>query len=206
MRFPLDSARRWAVPIAIAAVLIAVVVFWPRSQRETGKGGGIWTCSMHPQIRMDHFDRCPICGMDLVPVTNGGGEQALPADQLRLSEDAERMARVATTPVARRLLLHEIRTVGRIDFDETRMKQIASRVDGRVDQVFADFPGTRVKEGDHLVSIYSPSLVSTQEEFLLASRRQQEQRNVLPNAPDLAASARRRLQLWGLTDQQLDEI
>lgn len=206
MRFPLDSARRWAVPIAIAAVLIAVVVFWPRSQRQTGKGGGIWTCSMHPQIRMDHFDRCPICGMDLTPVTGEAAGVELARDQLQLSEHGQQMARVATTPVEKRLLLHEIRTVGRIDFDETRMKQIASRVDGRVDQVFADFPGTRVKEGDHLVSIYSPSLVSTQEEFLLASRRQQEQRNILPNAPDLAASARRRLQLWGLTDQQLDEI
>ncbi|HUE75146.1 MAG TPA: efflux RND transporter periplasmic adaptor subunit [Pirellulaceae bacterium] len=206
MRIAFDSARRWGIPLAIAAVLIAVVVFWPRSQREAGKGGGIWTCSMHPQIRMDHFDRCPICGMDLVPVANGDGEQQLPPDQLKLSEHAQQMARVATTAVARRLLLHEIRTVGRIDFDETRMKQIASRVDGRVDQVFADFPGTKVKEADHLVSIYSPNLVSTQEEFLLASRRQQEQRAILPNAPDLAASARRRLKLWGLTDQQLDDI
>jgi Cu(I)/Ag(I) efflux system membrane fusion protein len=207
MRFAFDSARRWGIPLAIAAVLIAVVVFWPRSQRETGKGGGIWTCSMHPQIRMDHFDRCPICGMDLTPVAADiAGGKELGTDHLRLTEHAQQMARVATTQVAKRLLLHEIRTVGRIDFDETRMKQIASRVDGRVDQVFADFPGTKVKENDHLVSIYSPDLVSTQEEFLLASRRQQEQRSLLPNAPDLAASARRRLKLWGLTDQQLDDI
>ncbi len=207
MRFTIDSLRHWGIPLAIAAVLIAVVVFWPRSQRETGQTGGIWTCSMHPQIRMDHFDRCPICGMDLVPVTNGdGSEKQLAADHLQLSEHAQQMARVATTPVEKRLLLHEIRTVGRIDFDETRMKQIASRVDGRVDQVFADFPGTKVQEGHHLVSIYSPNLVSTQEEFLLFSRRQQEQRTILPNAPDLAASARRRLALWGLTDQQLDDL
>src|SRR5687767_14194226 len=145
MRFAFDSARRWGVPLAIAAVLIAVVVFWPRSQRETGKGGGIWTCSMHPQIRMDHFDRCPICGMDLTPVTGEEPGAKLGPDQLRLSDHGQQMARVATTPVARGLLLHEIGTVGRIDFDETRMKQIASRVDGRVDQVFADFRGTRVK-------------------------------------------------------------
>lgn len=162
---------------------------------------------MHPQIRLDHFDRCPICGMDLVPVVQRQslGSESGP-DQLTLGPHERQMASVGTTTLEMRTLFREIRTVGRIDFDETRRAQIASRVDGRVDQVFADFPGTLVKKGDHLVSIYSPELFSTQEEFLLASRREKDQKSRPANSPSLAASARRRLRLWGISDQQIDTI
>jgi len=214
IRFPVAWLKSWGIPLAlIAAATCAVIVFWPRREANTA-GGGIWTCSMHPPIRMDHPGRCPICGMDLIPVKEVKAETKTGQDEhagqfparLELSEHARMMARVGTTKVQRRPLFHELRTVGKIDFDETRMKQIASRIKGRVDQVFADFPGTQVKQGDHLVSIYSPDLVSTQEEFLSAARREQGQRNVLPNLPSLSQSARRRLQLWGITDEQIDDI
>lgn len=207
MRINLSAVVRWALPVLVIGGLIGGVILWrPGSQAGGGKGG-VWTCSMHPQIRMDHFDRCPLCGMDLVPVTSTEGEgAALSRDHLQLGEHARQMARVGTTKIDERPLFREIRTVGKIDFDETRMAQIASRVEGRVEQVFADFPGTVVKKGDHLVSIYSPDLVSTQEEFLVASRREQEQKAILANVPSLAASARRRLRLWGISDEQISEI
>ncbi|NUQ62167.1 MAG: efflux RND transporter periplasmic adaptor subunit [Pirellulales bacterium] len=167
----------------------------------------VWTCSMHPQIRMDHFDICPLCGMDLTPVVeDAGGDQ--PATQLRLSEQARRMARVATAEVKRQRLFKELRTVGRVELDETRTAKIAAWIDGRVDKVYADFPGTPVRKGEHLVSIYSPELVSAQEEYLTAYRREQElrQNSRLASAVSLSASARKRLQLWGITDAQLDEL
>ncbi len=169
----------------------------------------VWTCSMHPQIRVDHKDRCPLCGMDLVPVqSNGGGAGEGPVEPLSLSPYAQMMARVATTPVRPQELFKDIRTVGRVELDETRVAHIASRVEGRVDQVFADFPGTIVKQGEHLGRIYSPQLVITQEEYLIAVRAEQERQKLGGREFSLTSSATalRRLERWGLSQQQLDEL
>lgn len=166
-----------------------------------------WTCSMHPQIVMDHPGKCPICGMDLEPV---GGSEAVeqPADTLTLSGHARKMAAVATTPVRRLKLSKELRTVGKVEMDQTRVAEIAAWVSGRVDRVFADFPGTPVRKGEHLVAIYSPDLLSTQEEFLLGIRRERGQQESGGSGPEFALSAasRRRLQLWGITEQQIDQL
>lgn len=206
MRIVYATLRRWALPVAIIAAGIVAIAFWPRGDRSQAGGGGIWSCSMHPQVRMDHFDVCPICGMDLTPVGQAADAGEFDPEQMQLGEHARQMARVETASIEPRLLFREIRTVGKIDFDETRMAQIASRVNGRVDQVFADFPGTVVKQGDHLVKIYSPDLVSTQEEYLAATRREQRIEGAPTGIASLAASARRRLALWGISEEQLEQI
>jgi Cu(I)/Ag(I) efflux system membrane fusion protein len=199
----------------VLGVLVTLMVVGTQGGGQATKAGQAgaaqkWICSMHPQIVMDHPDKCPLCGMDLEPVGGSGGAEGAEesADTLTLSEHARKMATVATSPVRRLKLFKELRTVGKVELDETRAAHIAARVDGRVDQVFADFPGTPVRKGEHLVSIYSPDLFSTQEELLLAHRREQAQKR--PDGPDLlpslAASSRRRLLLWGVTDQQIDEM
>lgn len=175
-------------------------------------GAKIWTCSMHPQIRMNRPGRCPICGMELVPIETmqkkAEDDSGHIAEHLTLSEHARQMARVETAEIAERELFKEIRTVGKIELDETQVAHISARVDGRVDEVFASFPGTLVKQGDHLVSIYSPNLLTTQEEFLLSYRREQAQQKTpgLDIGISLSASSRRRLELWGITKEQLDEL
>ncbi len=107
----------------------------------------VWTCSMHPQIRMNRPGRCPICGMELVPVATTQdmvvGDYGGLTEHLSLSEHARQMARVETVPIEERELFKEIRTVGKVDFDETGVAHIAAWVDGRVDEVFANFPGSR---------------------------------------------------------------
>lgn len=179
----------------------------PTAAAQTAAPAKVWTCSMHPQIRMDHPGLCPLCGMDLTPVEEES-EVGDGAVHLTLSKRARTMAKVNTAEVGYRELFKEIRTVGKVEMDETRVSNITSRVAGRVDEVFANFPGTPVRKGEHLVSIYSPELVSTQQEFVNAYRREQDRKQA--NRPDyglnLAAGARKRLQLWGLTDQQLDEL
>ena len=109
-----------------------------------------------------------------------------------------------TTEVLARELTKDLRTVGRIEFDETRVAYIASRINGRVEKVFADFPGTMVRQGEHLVEIYSPDLLSTQQEFLTALRGE---RSTGPNGgQSLSSAARRRLLLWGITEEQIDAL
>jgi Cu(I)/Ag(I) efflux system membrane fusion protein len=150
---------------------------------------------MHPQIRLTKPGNCPICGMPLIPASQLKSEQ----------ERVERQAGLETEKVAFRTLHKEIRTVGKLDYNERRVKLITARIDGRVDRVYVDFTGIQVKAGDHLVDLYSPNLVSTQEELLLATRREQEGTGA-GGMPSLAASARRRLLLWGITEEQVAEL
>lgn len=201
--------------IALAVLILVAVaslIFSGRSDAVIDSGK-IWTCSMHPQIRMDHAGRCPICGMDLVPLAKESEKTAdVPAlgnagHHLSLSQHAREMATVETVTVEPRELFKELRTVGKVEFDETTMAYITARIAGRVDEVFADFPGTIVNPGDHLVSIYSPDLFATQNEFLASYRRGRPLSGTGTSGVDaLAESSRRRLELWGITPEQVDEL
>jgi Cu(I)/Ag(I) efflux system membrane fusion protein len=149
--------------------------------------------------------------MELIPVQTAGprasAAEQQPVEHMSLSARARAMARIETAELGERELFKEIRTVGRIELDETRVEHIAARVAGRVDEVFASFPGTPVKPNDHLVRIYSPDLLATQEEFLLNLRREREAKTSgLPAGFSLTASSRRRLELWGITAEQVDEL
>jgi len=126
-----------------------------------------WTCSMHPQIQQPNSGQCPICGMDLIPLADNTDEQLGPRE-LKLSENAQKLANIQTATVRRQPVSVELRLSGKLFTDETRVKYIAARVPGRIDRLFVDYQGTRVRKGDHLVQLYSPRLISAQEEFLQA--------------------------------------
>ena len=94
----------------------------------------IWTCSMHPQIQLPEPGQCPICGMDLIPASQGGDEGG--PWELTLSPHAKKLAGIETTPVQRSSIAHEIRMVGKVDYDEKRVGDITAWVSGRVDRLF----------------------------------------------------------------------
>ena len=157
-----------------------------------------WTCSMHPQVRLPKPGTCPICSMPLVPAASPASTNEGSGSMLELSEHARAMASVETVPVQRRRMLREIRVVGKVQYNETTLANITTRVEGYVERLFVDYTGIEVKPGDHLVEIYSPDLVLAQQELLIALDSQR-------NAP-LVASAKRRLLLWGLTPEQVDDL
>jgi len=131
--------------------------------------------------------------------------------QISLSERARRLAELATEPVIQRYLTKRIRTVGKVTYDETRHKMVSAWTSGRIDRLFADFTGMVVSKGDHLVEIYSPELISAQEELLQAVRSFEEMRGDSLDSSrhpveELAASAQRKLELLGVTDEQIDEL
>jgi Cu(I)/Ag(I) efflux system membrane fusion protein len=164
--------------------------------------GEIWTCSMHPQIRQPKPGKCPICGMDLIPVAKDSAAGADQPRQVTLSPAARRLAEVAVAPVERRNVAIEIRLAGKVRFDETLLAYISPRVPGRIDRLYANFVGMPVKAGDHLADMYSPELVSAQQELLQAL-----QSSVGGGASgSLLNAARERLRLWGLTPEQIAEI
>ena len=173
------------------------------------KTAEVWTCSMHPQIRQPEPGRCPICGMDLIPVSTGDEEERLGPREIRLSPNARKLAGISVTPVVRRHVSAEIRMVGKVAYDETRLAYITSRVPGRLDRLYVDYTGIRVKEGDHLIYLYSPELFAAQEE-LIQSLKAVEELTHHPGAEPAAArtlkAARKKLELLGLARSQIEEI
>ena len=181
------------------------------SEGEADADGGeptLWTCPMHPQIKLPEFGACPICGMDLVEMTGAGDDSPR---QLVMSPASKELARIVSAPVRRKNVTRPVRMVGKVDYDETAVRTISAWVAGRIDRLYVDYTGVRVTEGDHLVWLYSPDLLTAQEELLSAKARVgatagESSEFLASSNVDAYTSAREKLLLWGLTEEQVAEI
>ncbi len=215
--------------LGLALVLIAAAVVWggctdgPPDQGDAASNGaaGIdyWTCTMHPSVKMQQPGTCPICSMDLEHVQRGGpaigdepGEAAESGSSMfRVDPIRQQLIGVRLEPVVTRSLDRSITTVGTVELDETRITHVHTKYRGWISQVFVNYTWQHVKKGDPLFSLYSPELVATQEEFLLAQRAQRTLgdhplEEVAMGAHSLLGAARRRLQLWDITEEQLERL
>ncbi|MEX1096946.1 MAG: efflux RND transporter periplasmic adaptor subunit [Planctomycetales bacterium] len=181
--------------IAIGALLVVLGV-WSPQRRQVEVSDETWTCSMHPQVRMPQPGRCPICGMTLVPLSQLATEQARMKQQAGLE----------TEPVQHRELFKEIRTVGKLDYNERRVALITARVAGRVDRVYADFTGITVKRNDHLVDIYSPDLYTAQAELRAALEMSERPGGDRRFASASLEASRTKLRLLGILPEQIARI
>ena len=189
--------------IGVAALALAATLISQKSptaasvpSSSAAPEGEVWTCSMHPQIRLPKPGKCPICSMPLIRVGGDTKSSATEEPMLQLSEHARAMASVETVPVERRRLSHELRAVGKVQYNETALATVTSRVDGYIERLFVDFTGIEVREGDHLVEIWSPDLFIAQEELF----------SELRSATNPRLGAKLKLQRLGLTPQQVDEL
>jgi len=164
---------------------------------------------MHPQIRQPRQGKCPICFMDLISVTSEDGDVG--ERQISFSQAAVKLMEIETAPVERKFVEAEIRMTGKVDYDETRVKNITAWVPGRIDRLYVDFTGITVSRGDHMVDLYSPELISAQAELLQALKAADNVRTTtseLVTRTTLATleAAREKLKLLGLNDGQIGEI
>ena len=162
-----------------------------------------WTCVMHPTVKMPELGSCPVCKMDLIPIYEGSG--------LELTEQQKELIPVRTEPVAFREVSREIRTVGVLDYNETRMAYASTRISGWIEDLHIDFTGIKVRKGDELLSIYSPELVTAQEEYLTALKSIEELRNteyaeLRRSVEQTVTAAKSKLELYGLTLAQIEDI
>lgn len=164
-----------------------------------------WTCSMHPQIKLPKPGKCPICFMDLIRLDNGGGDDAV--REITIGPYAAKLMELETVSVARQFGRAEIRMVGKIDFDETRISTISAWIPGRVDRLFVDYTGIPIKRGDHLAEYYSPELLGAQAELLQAIRAMNKaQPELRATSKQTVDAVREKLRLWGFTTAQIAEI
>ena len=169
-----------------------------------------WTCAMHPQIRLPKPERCPICGMKLIPVMEEKKKE-MRKWKLTLSKTAQKLAEVEISPVERRRVYVRLRIYARLVPDETRVAYITSWIHGRIDKLYVNFTGAHVKKGQPLLYIYSPELLSAQSELIQAYRAYKELKKkgssyLKKLTYKTFISAKEKLRLWGITDRQIREI
>ncbi|MCI0738710.1 MAG: efflux RND transporter periplasmic adaptor subunit [Gemmataceae bacterium] len=192
---------KFAMPFVLVVGFVLAAIYWSRTDSDDRAQAGDWTCSMHPQIRRPKPGQCPICGMDLVPASQAAKEK----------ERIEKRAGILTEPVKRRELSKELRTVGKLDYNERQTAYITARIAGRVDEVHADSTGIPVKKGHHLVDIYSPDLYVAQTELVRAlDAYNTAKKNTAAFDKGFAETtleaARLKLKLLGILPEQIQEI
>jgi len=157
-----------------------------------------YTCSMHPQIRQNEPGQCPICGMALTPVTNKTNGDPNPY-VMEMTPEAIALANVQTSLVKVGSGEGTRTLTGKIDIDEQQVKRLTANFAGRIDELFVNFTGQEVQQGQKLATLYSPDLVNAQKELLETAKIKESQ-------PALYQAAREKLRLWNIGDRQIVAI
>ena len=163
------------------------------------EGEIIWTCSMHPQIKMDKPGQCPICGMDLIPLDDEMNEEASDPNEIQMSEAAIKLAEIQTTIVQKGQAKRTVYLLGTIKPDERNIAELTARFGGRIEKLNINFTGQNVRKGDKLATIYSPELISAQRELIEALKYKETN-------PGFYKAARTKLTLWDLTEEQINDL
>lgn len=172
-----------------------------------------WQDPMHPAYTSDKPGKAPDCGMDLVPIYENaaGAASNLPEGAFQISSEKQQLIGVTYTEVSSGPTSKTVRAVARLAYDETKTVRIHPKVEGWIEDVYVDFIGKKVQKGQPLISIYSPDLVSTQQEYLLAIKGRSELsespfKEAAIGSQSLYEAARRRLELFDITDQQIKDL
>lgn len=183
----------------------------PAPKDASGRKVLYWYDPMVPGSKFDKPGKSPFMDMQLVPKyaeEEGGASES--AAKVGLSPEAIRATGVAVVPVENARVSPEIRAVGTIETDETKLVRVAARVAGRIERLYANFTGQRVAAGAPLYELYSPDLVATQREYLLALENRKKLAEGTPDAirsaDDLVSAARERLRLWGIDSSQIGAL
>jgi membrane fusion protein, copper/silver efflux system len=168
-----------------------------------------WYDPMHPHYKADKPGKAPDCGMDLVPKYADDSPTA--PGSLTISPDKQQLIGVRTAEVTRESLVRDVDMNGQILIDESKISHVHVKVTGFIDKVFVDYIGETVTKGQPLFTLYSPDLVATQDEYLIAKRGEQslgssDFKEVAQGSESLLRSARERLKLWDIDDAQIKKL
>jgi RND family efflux transporter, MFP subunit len=205
----MKNINKTTVIIAISTLVIGLLFGWlifgrsnePQADEHnhstTAESETIWTCSMHPQIRQNEPGDCPLCGMDLIPLESTDGE--LDPLAVSMSPTAMQLAQVQTMVVDKGKTNKSIRLNGKVQADERLLFTQSSHIPGRIEKLSVNFTGEFITQGQVIAYVYSPELVTAQEELFEAKKIKESQ-------PALFDAAKEKLKNWKLSEKQIDQI
>ncbi|HEV2480501.1 MAG TPA: efflux RND transporter periplasmic adaptor subunit [Puia sp.] len=163
----------------------------------------VYTCSMHPQVTQERPGKCPICGMELIPVKKslGRGE-----DGVQLSDQQVQLGGIRVDTVGGGAMGDRMVLTGTVTVDETVSSAVSARLGGRIERLYVKTTGEFVHKGQKLYDLYSEELNNAEQEYLLALERQETLHSNVVDLKQLAEAAREKLKLWGLSDAQVAEL
>ena len=170
-----------------------------------------WYDPMHPAYKSDKPGIAPDCGMQLVPKYAEDETAKMPAGSVKIPPDKQQLIGVRTEVVERQSLVRSVRTTGQLTGDETKVAHVHVKTSGYLDKVYVDYIGQLVKKGQPLFTLYSPDLVATEEEYLIAKRGAKDMGSsqfpeVSQGSQSLLSSTRERLKLWDISDEQIKKL
>jgi len=223
--------KKIAIPLVIILLASAAGGGWyawqhkghdPAAEGKAAQGKQLYTCSMHPFIIKDKPGTCPICGMELIKKIDNApadGTAQTPAQKqqadmlghVSLSPTQRVMANVATVEVKKESLDKEINAVGIVQYDQSRQAKAAAWIAGRIDRLNVNTVGAFVSKDKPVAEVYSPDLVATQQEYLLAVKSREQLKHstissIAQNGEGLVASSKQRLMLFGVKESQIAEL
>lgn len=170
------------------------------SSGESGEEQQFWTCSMHPQIQQPSPGKCPICGMDLIPISKTSVKEEQPGGGIPLSRQTIEVANVQFAKVHRMGAKKHLRLPATVEADESKLIRLTSHVpSARIEKLYVNFEGAFVRKGEAVAKIYSPEIITAHRELLLA-------RNDSVPRGDLEKIVHQKFRNWKFTEQQIAQL
>ncbi|KAA8476252.1 Cu(I)/Ag(I) efflux system membrane fusion protein [Arcticibacter tournemirensis] len=162
-----------------------------------------YTCSMHPQVIKDKPGNCPICGMKLIKVSRSSAKDT---EGIQLNEQQMQLGNIITDTIGNKMISDEMVLTATINVDQRNINAVSARVMGRIERLYFKNTGDYVRKGDRLFDIYSEDLNNAKQEYILALEKQKLLHGSVINPEVLVESAKKKLELWGLSLSQIKEL
>lgn len=169
---------------------------------EGQQSGETYTCPMHPQVIQDKPGTCPICGMDLVKVQKSGGS----GNDLMLTDSQIKLANIVTAKAGKRPVGETVVINGTLAADQENSQVVSSRASGRIEKLFIKETGRQVRKGEPLYVLYSETMLTLQQEYLLARAQYEELGQSETRYKSFLKAAESKLLLYGLTKKQVEGL
>ena len=222
--------RKQIIALVVVLLLLsagAIWCFWVKKYRiiphmkedlSATKQSKVYVCPMHPNYTSDKPGDCPICGMKLIDKTpvkesdeHAGHEKKKSKFAVEIDVNKQQLIGIATIQVKQQAITKEIKALGTVTPDERLINHVHTKFSGYIEKVFADYEGKYINKGEKLFTIYSPELVSTQEEYLLALKASNQLSNsnydrIDQSHKSLKEASLRRLKLWDISDKEIQDL